>query len=51
MGQRCGPASRRDDCHENSLLGEAARDSSLVLAYRVKGLGHIERGRGDYRFS
>jgi hypothetical protein len=33
------------------LLDEAARDSSLVLAYHVEGLGHVERGRGDYRFS
>lgn len=32
------------------LLDEAARDSSLVLAYHVEGLGHIERGRGDVAF-
>ena len=33
------------------LLDEAARDSSLVLAYHVAGIGHIERDDGGYRMS
>lgn len=33
------------------LLDEAARDSSLVLAYHVAGIGQIERDHGGYRMS
>jgi glyoxylase-like metal-dependent hydrolase (beta-lactamase superfamily II) len=33
------------------LQDEAARDSSLVLAYHVAGTGHIERDDGGYRMS
>jgi hypothetical protein len=31
------------------LLDEAARDSSLVLAYHVAGIGYVERHSGSYR--
>jgi glyoxylase-like metal-dependent hydrolase (beta-lactamase superfamily II) len=31
------------------LLEEAARDSSLVLAYHIAGIGYIERHRDSYR--
>ena len=33
------------------LLDEAARDSSLVLAYHIAELGQVERHNGGYRLT
>ncbi len=32
------------------LLDQAERDSSLVLAYHISGVGHVERRDSGYRF-